>query len=200
MKCPAEGIARARREASPGGRYDQTVSETSPPVTQLLASAASGDAQASAQLSAVLYKELRRLARQHLPAGRSDDAVAPTALVNEAFLRLVAQHSVDWQDRAEFYAVASVLMRRLVVEHADATGQARPDAPPHEVVAVDAALARLAELDARQAQIVELRYFGGLSADDTAAVLGVPVATVASEWAMARAWLRCELAGTRASA
>lgn len=194
MKCAAGSLARARREPSPGGRYDRAVSETNPPVTRLLASAASGDAQASAQLSAVLYNELRRLARQHLPAGRSDDAVAPTALVNEAYLRLVAQHSVDWQDRAEFYAVASGLMRRLVVEHADVTGQSRPDAPAHEVVAVDAALARLAALDARQARIVELRYFAGLSVDETADVLGVPAATVASEWAMGRAWLRCELA------
>jgi RNA polymerase sigma factor (TIGR02999 family) len=176
------------------------VSEASPPVTQLLASAAAGDAAASAQLSSVLYAELRRLARQHLRGERPADSVRPTALVNEAYLRLVAQQPVDWQDRAEFYAVASALMRRLVVEHADATGQSAPDASAREVVAVDAALARLAQIDAQQAKIVELRYFAGLTADETADVLGVPAATVANEWAMARAWLRCELAQPGTSA
>lgn len=170
------------------------MSEASPPVTQLLASAAAGDAAASAQLSSVLYTELRRLAQQHLRGERTAESVRPTALVNEAYLRLVAQQPVDWQNRAEFYAVASALMRRLVVEHADTTGQSAPDAPAREVVAVDAALARLAEIDAQQAKIVELRYFAGLTAEETADVLGVPAATVANEWAMARAWLRCELA------
>jgi DNA-directed RNA polymerase specialized sigma24 family protein len=183
--------APTRREPSVVGGYDRAVSEASPPVTQLLASAAAGDAAASAQLSSVLYTELRRLAQQHLRGERTAESVRPTALVNEAYLRLVAQQPVDWQDRAEFYAVASALMRRLVVEHADATGQS---APAREVVAVDAALARLAAIDAQQAKIVELRYFAGLTADETADVLGVPAATVASDWAMARAWLRCELA------
>jgi RNA polymerase sigma factor (TIGR02999 family) len=205
------------------------MSEQDTPVTQLLAQWRAGSDEALAQLSSVLYDELRRLAQRHLRRERRDHTLQRTALVNEAFMRLVAQRSVDWQNRAQFFALASSLMRRILVDHArgrqadkrgggvrplsldemqarrTGEGDPRPASVPaalqhldadvgEDVVAIDRALDRLAELDPRQAKIVEMRYFAGLTVDETAEALELSPATVKREWAMARAWLRCELA------
>lgn len=204
------------------------MSEQDTPVTQLLAEWRAGSDAALAQLSSVLYDELRRLAQRHLSRERRDHTLQRTALVNEAFMRLVAQRSVDWQNRTQFFALASSLMRRILVDHArgrqadkrggglrplsldemlgrrTAEGDPRPAAVPtalqhvdpevgEDVVAIDRALDRLAALDPRQAKIVEMRYFAGLTVEETAEALDLSQATVKREWAMARAWLRCEL-------
>ncbi len=203
---------------------------TRQPVTQLLAQWRAGDEQALAQLSTVLYDELRRLAQQHLRRERRDHTIQRTALVNEAFMRLIGQQSVDWQSRAHFFGLASRLMRRILVDYArarsadkrgggvdvfslDALADGKADeatpqgvlapavlpslrAETHEdVTAIDAALTRLAHLDPEQAKLVELRYFGGLTIEQTAEALDVSPATVKREWTLARAWLRRELAG-----
>lgn len=157
------------------------------------------------------YGELRRLAARELRRERSDHTLQPTALVHEAFLRL-AGADVAWADRAHLLAVAARAMRRVLVDHARRQGAARrPDrrdrtvlddlegeavaaAPPHEeVLAVHVALDRLAALDPRQAQVVELRYFGGLTVEETAAALEVSIPTVVREQRAARAWLAAEL-------
>lgn len=204
------------------------MSTPDPPVTQLLAAWRAGSDAALSQLSAVLYDELRQLAQRHLRRERPDHTIQRTALVNEAFMRLVEQRSVDWQNRSQFFSIASRLMRRILVDHARArqadkrgggadivsldaeATQVGDDARPRadrtptalqhrdaeldeDVVAIDAALARLAEVDPRLVQVVEMRYFAGLTLEETADVLGVSLATVKREWSMARAWLRCEL-------
>jgi len=203
------------------------------PVTQLLAEWRAGSDQALSQLAVVLYDELRRLAQRHLRRERSNHTIQRTALVNEAFLRLVGQQSVDWQNRAQFFAIASSLMRRILVDHArarraekrgggaemvslDAMNETpdhdeRPGPAPtptslqhrdddgegHEdLVAIDTALGQLAEFDPRQVKVVEMRYFAGMTVEETADALGISPATVKREWAMARAWLRRELATT----
>lgn len=195
------------------------------PVTQLLAQWRDGDERAFAELSALMYEELRQLAQRHLRRERSDHTIQKTALVNEAFVRLVGQQSVDWQSRAHFIGLASKLMRRVLVDYARARladkrgGSAgvlsldemaapeadeAPDTTPtalqhldahtqEEVSAIDQALQRLEQIDARQAQIVEMRYFGGLTVEQTAEAIGISEATVKREWTLARAWLRREL-------
>ena len=195
------------------------------PVTQLLAQWRDGDERAFAQLSALMYEELRQLAQRHLQRERSNHTMQKTALVNEAFIRLVGQQSVDWQSRAHFIGLASKLMRRVLVDYARArladkrgsgvgvlsldamaTPEAddAPDTTPtalqhldahtqEEVSAIDQALVRLEQIDARQAQIVEMRYFGGLTVEQTAEAMDISAATVKREWTLARAWLRREL-------
>jgi RNA polymerase sigma factor (TIGR02999 family) len=195
------------------------------PVTQLLAQWRDGDERAFAQLSALMYEELRQLAQRHLRRERSDHTIQKTALVNEAFVRLVGQQSVDWQSRAHFIGLASKLMRRVLVDYARARladkrgggagvlsldemaapeADEAPDTTPtalqhldahtqEEVSAIDQALQRLEQIDARQAQIVEMRYFGGLTVEQTAEAIGISEATVKREWTLARAWLRREL-------
>lgn len=195
------------------------------PVTQLLAQWRDGDERAFAQLSALMYEELRQLAQRHLRRERSDHTIQKTALVNEAFVRLVGQQSVDWQNRAHFIGLASKLMRRVLVDYARARladkrgggagvlsldemaapeADEAPDTTPtalqhldahtqEEVSAIDQALQRLEQIDARQAQIVEMRYFGGLTVEQTAEAIGISEATVKREWTLARAWLRREL-------
>jgi RNA polymerase sigma-70 factor, ECF subfamily len=195
------------------------------PVTQLLAQWRDGDERAFAELSALMYEELRQLAQRHLRRERSDHTIQKTALVNEAFVRLVGQQSVDWQSRAHFIGLASKLMRRVLVDYARARladkrgggagvlsldemaapeADEAPDTTPtalqhldahtqEEVSAVDQALQRLEQIDARQAQIVEMRYFGGLTVEQTAEAIGISAATVKREWTLARAWLRREL-------
>ncbi|HET9447670.1 MAG TPA: sigma-70 family RNA polymerase sigma factor [Steroidobacteraceae bacterium] len=195
------------------------------PVTQLLAQWRDGDERAFAQLSAVMYEELRQLAQRHLRRERSDHTIQKTALVNEAFVRLVGQQSVDWQSRAHFIGLASKLMRRVLVDYARARladkrgggagvlsleemaapeADGAPDTTPtalqhldahtqEEVSAIDQALQRLEQIDARQAQIVEMRYFGGLTVEQAAEAIGISEATVKREWTLARAWLRREL-------
>jgi RNA polymerase sigma-70 factor, ECF subfamily len=195
------------------------------PVTQLLAQWRDGDERAFAQLSALMYEELRQLAQRHLRRERSNHTMQKTALVNEAFMRLVGQQSVDWQSRAHFIGLASKLMRRVLVDYARARladkrgggagvlsldemaapeADEAPDTTPtalqhldahtqEEVSAIDQALVRLEQIDARQAQIVEMRYFGGLTVEQTAEAIGISEATVKREWTLARAWLRREL-------
>jgi RNA polymerase sigma factor (TIGR02999 family) len=195
------------------------------PVTQLLAQWRDGDERAFAELSALMYEELRQLAQRHLRRERSDHTIQKTALVNEAFVRLVGQQSVDWQSRAHFIGLASKLMRRVLVDYARARladkrgggagvlslhemaapeADEAPDTTPtalqhldahtqEEVSAIDQALQRLEQIDARQAQIVEMRYFGGLTVEQTAEAIGISAATVKREWTLARAWLRREL-------
>lgn len=198
------------------------------PVTQLLAEWRAGSDAALSRLSMVLYDELRQLAKRHLRRERPNHTIQSTALVNEAFLRLVGQQSVDWQNRAQFLAIASSLMRRILVDHArarhaekrgggaevlsleamnEAPGQAggpewmrtptalqqRGDGDREDLVAIDAALGRLAEIDPRQVRIVEMRYFAGMTVEETADALEISPATVKREWSMARAWLRREL-------
>jgi RNA polymerase sigma factor (TIGR02999 family) len=183
----------------------------SPDVTQLLAAWRSGDRAAGEPLMAAVYAELKRLARGQLSRERGH-TLQPTALVHEAYIKLLDQRAVDWQNRAHFFAIAARLMRRIVLQRArhrraakrgggfadlnidDATIPCGEHAP--DVIALDAALSRLATMDPRQSQIVELRYFGGLSVDDTAATLGVSAATIKREWRSAKAWLHKEITQT----
>jgi RNA polymerase sigma-70 factor (ECF subfamily) len=174
-------------------------------VTQLLRRWREGDVQASDNLMAVVYDELKRQAAAYLRRERRDHTLQPTALVHEAFLRLTRQRDVDWQNRAHFFGIAAQMMRRILVDHArerNAAKRPTPDdriplddrvasaSPPDvEVLMLDAALTELAAIDGRQAHIVELRYFGGLSESDVAAVLSISRATVTREWQAARAWL-----------
>jgi RNA polymerase sigma factor (TIGR02999 family) len=184
-------------------------------VTQLLARASSGDAGARATLFDVLYRELRRLAEGAMRAERANHTLQPTALVHEAFLRLAGDQG-QFQSRAHFLGVAASAMRRVLVDHArgrnahkrghgatmvivnDLDDLPQPEADEVDLVVLDDALSRLAALDARQGQIVELRFFGGLSVEETAAVIGVSERTVKREWQMSRAWLRREMSRTDA--
>jgi RNA polymerase sigma factor (TIGR02999 family) len=174
-------------------------------VTRLLRAWRTGDAQANEALMSAVYEELRRQAAAYLRRERHDHTLQPTALVHEAFLRLIRQQELDWQSRAHFFGVAAQMMRRILVDYArdrNAAKRPRPDErvpledhvasvppPDIEVLMLDRALGELAVIDARQAQIVELRYFGGLSEQDVATVLSLSRATVTREWQAARAWL-----------
>lgn len=159
---------------------------------------------------AIVYDELRQRAAYLMQGERANHTLQPTALVHEAFLRLVQADSVAWQGRAHFFAVASQVMRRILVDHARVRradrrgGGAAPillDAEllcaerPADVLAVDDALRLLAEIDPRQAEIVSMRFFGGLSVEEVAAVLGLSKRAVEAEWTMIKAWLRREMAG-----
>ena len=179
-------------------------------VTDLLQAWASGDQAALDELLPLVYDELRRQARRFMRAQPEGHTLQTTALVHEAYLRLIGQSSVEWQGRAHFFGVAAKAMRSILVDHArarsaakrggsagaitldDAGGIAGPQASV-DVLALDEALGRLAELDSRKSRLVELRYFGGLGIDEAAAVLGISPATVKREWTTARAWLRREL-------
>lgn len=174
-------------------------------ITGLLRDWSHGDAAALEELLPIVYAELRRVARRELGRERIDHILQPTALVNELYLRLVQQRSASWENRAQFFAVAAQLMRRILVDHARAQAAAKRGGstprlslseaddigvePAFEVLAVDRALTRLARLDADQARIVELRYFSGLTVDETAHVLGTSPRTVKREWRLAKAWL-----------
>ena len=181
-------------------------------VTQLLLAWGAGDQAAGDRLLAAVYTELRRQAARAMRRESSEHTLQTTALVHEAYLRLVDQRRVVWQNRAHFFGVAAQLMRRILVDHARERraakrgGGARPltlgdvddaAAPAADagadVLALHEALERLAALDPEQARLVELRYFAGLSIEETAEALGVSPATVKREWAIARAWLRREL-------
>lgn len=183
-------------------------------VTNLLRAWGHGDLQAREDLVPLVYRELRQRAAAYLRRERSDHTLQPTALVHEAYLRLVGQERVAWQNRAHFFGMAAQMMRRVLIDHArrhraakrpgaafkvtldDRIGAAVP--PACELLLLDQALCDLAELDPRQAQIVELRYFGGLSEQEVAAVLSLSRATVTREWRTARAWLARRLTKGRA--
>jgi RNA polymerase sigma-70 factor, ECF subfamily len=180
-------------------------------VTRLLLDLSNGRREATDQLLPLVYAELRELAARLLRHERADHTLQPTALVHEAYLRLVDQRVGTWENRAHFLGIAAQAMRRILVDHArrrSATKRrgarvtlddavAPSTGPSVDLLEIDAALSRLAELDPRQAQVVELRFFGGLSVEETAAVLGVGSATVKRDWTVARAWLHRELSGSR---
>ncbi len=182
-------------------------------VTTLLRAWSDGDEQVGEQLLRAVYAELRRQAARAMRRESPDHTLQPTALVHEAYLRLVDQRRVEWRDRAHFFAVAAQLMRRILVDHARgrlsakrggglqrislgegglaaADGDADQEA---DILALHEAIERLAALDPGQARLIELRYFGGLTIEETAVTLRISPATVKREWAVARAWLRREL-------
>ena len=178
-------------------------------VTQLLIRWSAGDETARDKLMPLVYDELRRVASNYLRRERQNHTLQPTALVNEAYLKLVDQKA-HWQNRAQFYGVAAQLMRRILVDHArqhqaakrGGTHQQRlsitsahaiAETPEVDLLAVHEALEELKQFDPQQERIVELRFFGGLSIDETAEVMGIGHATVERDWKMARAWLRQKL-------
>lgn len=179
-------------------------------VTQLLIDWGRGDQAALDKLMPLVYNELRRLANNYLRRERINHTLQPTALVNEAYLKLIDQRNAHWQNRAQFFGVAAQLMRRILVDHArNAKAQKRGGSdqqrlsltnvdraiakPEIDLLALNEALNELAELDPQQSRIVELKFFGGLSIEETAEVLGIGHATVERDWKMARAWLRSKL-------
>jgi len=180
-------------------------------VTRLLNAWSDGNKGALDQLLPLVYQELRRLARNHMRRERAGHPLQTTALVNEAYIRLIDQRQVKWQNRSHFFAIAAQAMRRILVSMARARFAARrggmdqpvsldeavifsPDRSA-QLVALDEALQSLAVLDARQSRVVELRFFGGLSVEETAHVLGVSAETVMRDWKRAKAWLYRELSG-----
>lgn len=179
-------------------------------VTLLLLDAKNGDSHALDRLLPIVYDELRRLAAHYLRDERAAATLQPTALVHEAYLRLVAQEMPDWECRSHFYGVAAHLMRQILVDHArrhrsQKRGAGTPPVPLDEVVAfaagksddvlaLDDALTRLAAVDARKCRVIELRYFGGLTVDETARALNLSVGTIGREQRLAEAWLHRELA------
>jgi len=182
------------------------VRPTSPyPVTELLERWNEGDQSARDQLVPLVYEELRRIARRCLAGQRSGHTLQPTALVHEAYLRLVGRDSVNWQSRMHFFAAAAQMMRQILVDHARRHIAAKrgggaitmvlseelalPQKASLDLLALDDAMQRLAELDARQCQIVELRFFGGLSIAETAQAVDISPATTKREWTTARLWL-----------
>ncbi len=182
-------------------------------ITAMLRAWSDGDQPATDELIRVVYEQLQRQARRQLRRERRDHTFDTAALINEAYLKLVDQRSVKWQDRGHFFALAAELMRRILVDHArakhrqkrggndeaitleDAIGSAHLVSPPLDVdmIALDDALHRLASLDEQQVRVVELRYFAGLGLEETAEALNISVATVKREWAAAKAWLKHEL-------
>jgi len=181
-------------------------------VTQLLLAWSQGDRSALDRLIPLVYEELRRLAHRYMGQERTGHTLQTTALVNEAYLRLIDASQVQWQNRAHFFAVSAQLMRRILVDFARARrnlkrgggaqqvslGEAllAPLEPDADLVALDEALTALAAIDQRQAQAVELRFFGGLSVEETAEVLKVSPETVHRDWRVAKAWLLRELSQT----
>ena len=177
-------------------------------ITQLLVAWRDGDHSALEQLTPLVYGELRRLARRQLGRDRGLTLQA-TAVVHEAYLKLIDQHSVSWQNRTHFFAIAARLMRRIVLERARARRAAKrgagathivfdevgiaPSERPIDALALEEALSRLSQIDPRQGEIVELRYFGGLSIQEVAGLLDISEGTVKREWRSARAWLHKEI-------
>jgi RNA polymerase sigma-70 factor, ECF subfamily len=178
-------------------------------VTALLGQLAKGDDAAASKLIPVVYDELRRLAAGYMRRERKDHTLQPTALVHEAYLKLIEQRIVDWQGRAHFFGIAAQVMRRILIDHArghmrDKRGGGAIPVPldealvfspeqSSELVMLDASLERLAKLDPRQSRIVELRFFGGLTVEQTAGMLGISAKTVKREWSMAKAWLHGDM-------
>lgn len=179
--------------------------------TQLLLAWGAGDRQALDQMLPLVYHELHELAVRYLNRERADHTLQPTALVHEAYLRLINQRRVDWRNRAQFLGVAAGMMRRILVNYARDRGAAKRSAggqqvslslveapsgaPDVDLVALEDALERLAALDARQAKVVELRFFGGLTMEEIAEVLEVSLSSVEREWRFARVWLYDALEG-----
>ena len=188
------------------------MAEAAADITRLLKAWSDGDSEARDQLIPLVYKELRHLARQYRHKSGAGDTLQTTALVNEAYLRLVDIHDVDWRNRAHFFAVSAQLMRRILVDAARARGAVKrgggakhlndlsPDqvaasdsSRAGELVALDDALTNLAQLDPRRAQVIELRVFGGLTMEEAGEVMGLSPQSVRRDWKLAKAWLLREL-------
>lgn len=180
-------------------------------VTSLLVASSKGDQEALNQLLPLVYDELRHLADRYLHRERQDHTLQATALVHEAYLRLIDQR-VSWANRAHFFGVAAEMMRRILIDHARSRQAAKrgsggikislddvldlTDERAADLIALDDALKALAEFDPQKAKVVELRFFGGLSIEETAAVLGLGTATITRQWRMAKAWLYHQLSNT----
>ncbi|HEV3410083.1 MAG TPA: sigma-70 family RNA polymerase sigma factor [Chthoniobacterales bacterium] len=178
-------------------------------VTQLLGQWSGGDGEALDELMPLVYDELRRMAHRHMAGERGDHTLQTTALVNEAYLKLKGQREARWQNRAQFFAVAAHMMRHILVDYARRNARAKrgggaqqvtlDDAmlvsndKTEELLAVDEALQKLEQFDKRKSQVATMRFFAGLSVEETAEALAVSVETVTRDWRMARAWLRNEL-------
>jgi RNA polymerase sigma factor (TIGR02999 family) len=185
--------------------------ERAPNPTELLLAWGRGEASAFDDLMPLVHEELKRLARRHMAGERAGHTLQATALVNEAYLRLIEVKKIRWQDRAHFFAMSSRVMRRILVDAARAKGyqkrggdvqrvtfdEALPVStdPGQDLVALDDALHALAAVDTRKAQVIEMRFFGGLSIEETAEALDVSVDTVMRDWRLAKAWLLRELKG-----
>lgn len=193
---------------SSGPRVDESAHSST--VTALLRTWSSGDAGALDQLIPMVYDQLRGIARRQLRSEASGQTLQPTAIVHEAYARMAAHCAVDWRDRRHFFAVASTVMRRILVDHARARlaskrGRGRPmgmgddldaiEAPGSapQILAIDTALRRLESIDADKCQLVQLRFFGGFSLDETAEILGCSRGTIVRQWRVVRAWLYREL-------
>jgi len=180
-------------------------------VTQLLIDWGKGDKEALDKLVPLVYEELRRQAARYLRHERVGHTLQTTALIHEAYVRLVDQRNVHWQNRAHFFGIAAQMMRRILVDHARSKKRAKrggsdirisfteaslktPDRDL-DIVALDEALERLAQIDEQQSRIVELRFFSGLTVEETAEVLSISTATVKRDWSMAKAWLHREISG-----
>jgi RNA polymerase sigma-70 factor (ECF subfamily) len=178
-------------------------------ITQLLHRLEAGDRSGVDRLFSAVYQELRNMAAKCFQREAKGNTLQPTALVHEAYMKLVDQKAVDWQGRTHFYAVAAQAMRRILVDHARHRGAVKRGGgqkrlqlddqlvsgfqPNDDILAVDEALSKLAQLDPRQAELVELRFFGGLSVEEAADTLGISKRAAEREWTMVRAWLRREL-------
>ncbi|HKS08134.1 MAG TPA: sigma-70 family RNA polymerase sigma factor [Pyrinomonadaceae bacterium] len=185
--------------------------QTSPNITRLLERWSSGEENALEELVPLVYKELRKLAANYLRRERHELTLQPTALINEVFLRLIDQSEIQWQSRAHFFGIAARLMRRILVDRVRVRQAAKRGGVHYslslskadriagksnvDLLALNLALHKLDELDPQQSRIVELRFFGGLTIEESAEVLSVSHATVERQWKMARAWLRVELGG-----
>jgi RNA polymerase sigma factor (TIGR02999 family) len=183
------------------------------PVTELLVAWGNGDETARDELMPLVYRELHRLAHQYMKRENPGHTLQTSALVNEAFVKLVDQRDVHWRNRAHFFGIAAQLMRRILVDHARSRQYLKRGGGAHhvsfeeaaivsqeraaDVVALDDALTTLAAVDTRKSQIVELRFFGGLSIEETAEVLAVSPGTVMRDWTLAKAWLRREMTTTK---
>jgi RNA polymerase sigma factor (TIGR02999 family) len=191
--------------------YNARIRDDSTTVTGLLLAWGRGDEAALTRLIPLVHQELRTIARRCMAAENPGHTMQATALVNEAYLRLIDAQDVDWQDRAHFLSVAARVMRRILVDHARTRrarkrggGDARvtfdeqllvPGEAPFDVAALDDALEALSKFDDRKSRVVEMRFFGGLSVEESASVLGVSPETVRRDWRLARAWLRRQMRG-----
>jgi RNA polymerase sigma factor (TIGR02999 family) len=191
-------------------RRDMTEPAGPAEITELLREWSEGKEDVLDQLMPLVYAELRRQAARHLRRERRDHTLQTTGLIHEAYLKLVGQKSVKWESRTHFFAIASQAMRRILVDYArtrnrakrgsddvrisiTAAGDIASEPKPVDLIALDEALTRLAAIDEQQSRVVELRYFSGLSLEETAAILNISRATAAREWSMAKAWLHREL-------
>jgi len=177
--------------------------------TRLLVAFGNGDEEAAAELFALVYQDLRSLARHYMRHERNDHTLQPTALAHEVYLRLFGNESIEWQDRAHFFVVGARQMRRILVDHARRTNASRrdgkwrklplgdlaetPQASDHALVSLDQALGDLEKLDPRASRVVEMRYFGGFTEGEIAVALDISVTTVKRDWEFAKAWLLSEL-------